>query len=252
MIVDRRHRPTGDPAGEQAEQRAADDLVDEDLADRPCIELAHRAVGRAHREGQAHAERHHRDAVVEQRLAGDLGLDRFRHLHRLQQPEDCDWIGRRDQRAEHQRPGEWQLEAAEPRQAVEGQPDQHGREQHADRRHQPDRPSLSAQHVDVDMQGSCEQQERQHAIHDRRVEIDLADRRAQGVGDAEAGEDRLRREQHQRTGQRHDQQADRVRQSQDPQVEEAEQRRKGQQQRDDLEDGQHGGTTIRCKEMSGT
>ena len=54
------------------------------------------------------------DAVVEQRLTGDLRFEAGRGAELAQEAHHCDWIGRRNQRAEHQRDHQRNRDAQQP------------------------------------------------------------------------------------------------------------------------------------------
>ena len=127
-------------------------------------------------DGQEDREDDHADAVVEQAFAGDRRLQRRRHV-RARRSTPITATGSvglisapntRHQMSGTSRPTSMaeQIEAAA---------DQRGREQHADRAEHQDRPAPAPHLAPVDMQRAGEQQERQHAVHQRRVEIDAGD-----------------------------------------------------------------------------
>jgi len=121
---------------------------------------------------QQDAEQHHRGAVIEQRLADDGGLQRLGRAAALEDAHGRDRIGRRNQRAEQQAVDEIDM-PAEQLEDEERQPGHHeGRDQHATGGQYPDGPFVAAQVVEVDMQGTGEQQGWQEPGHQHRGEID--------------------------------------------------------------------------------
>ncbi len=103
------------------------------------------------------------------------------------------------------------------------------------RRHDADDPFLVFEQAEIDVKRPGKEQHRQHALHQRAVEVDLPHHVPERFGEPECGKGGIDRQQRHGRTQRHDQQADRVRQFQDLDVQPAEQGRKRQQQRGDLE-----------------
>ena len=71
------------------------------------------------------------------------------------------------------------------------------------------------------MQGSGKQQERQHAVHQRLVKVDRADKRGDRLVEAEGGDERVESDHEQRARERDDQRAARGRQLQNFVIHEA-------------------------------
>ena len=206
VLVDRQHRAVPDIAEDDPEHRAADGFQQEQLDDLADADVALRAAdGNGHDDG----EHHDPDTVVEQRFAGDLGLERARHRDGLEDSEHGDRVGRADQGAEDQRPDKRNLEA-EQLEAVPHRPaDQERRQDHAECRHHGDGP-FAAQHLGkVDVERPGEQQEAEHALHQGFLEIDLAEcrdhrvadgKRRRGIVDADDRQRCRQRDQHQADG----------------------------------------------------
>ena len=89
------------------------------------------------------------------------------------------------------------------------------------------------------MERAGKQQETQHPIHDDGAEVDLQQRRRQGVEEVLSGEGDIDADQNERYDDAHDEQADRVRQRKKFVIEPSEQRRKRQQDRGQVEKRKH-------------
>lgn len=85
------------------------------------------------------------------------------------------------------------------------------------------------------MQGTGEEQEAQHAVHERFVEVDLAEEGGDGVAQPPGRHDLVDGHQEQRADERHGQRAGRGRQAQDPVIEVAGERGDGEEHRGGVE-----------------
>jgi hypothetical protein len=169
-VGDATNQEEGDAADDGAEDDAAAGLQREEprgLAERHLLLPGGR--------GEDDREDDHADAVVEQALRRDRRLDRRRQPGVLEDRDDGDRIGRRDQRAEHQAPDQRHVVADDQQQPLQPQPDKGGREQRAERGQRQDRPAALAHVAPVDVEGAGEQQERQHAVEQRRLEVEAVD-----------------------------------------------------------------------------
>jgi len=124
------------------------------------------------RQTQHREKEHHRDAVVEERLARDLGLERPWRARRLQRPEDRDGIGGRDQCPEEQAQDEGHGNAeqieSEPGQAA----DQERGDREADGGEHRDHDLLPGEILQIHVQRTREEQKSQQSFHERLVEVD--------------------------------------------------------------------------------
>ena len=82
---------------------------------------------------------------------------------------------------------------------------------------------------EIDMQRACEQQERQHPVHDDRTEVDLEQSRGQWREEMLLGKSHVDEDQNERRHDAHEQQADGVRQRKEFVIEPTEQRRQRQE-----------------------
>ena len=131
-------------------------------------------------------------------------------------------IGRADQRAEHQAPGEGEAEPGHIGDKVASRPDKECRKQDAERAQDQDRPATLAHLGPVDVQRSCEKQEGEHSLHQRRVEIDPAQESHHVGADTACREQCIDRDDGQRGQQPHEGVADRRRKTQEAPVQVAE------------------------------
>jgi hypothetical protein len=168
VLIDALEHPVGDPPDDQAEEEPAQCL----------LEKQHR--GPTHRDlafAAGHADEQEEDdepdTVVEERLAGDLGLQRIRDPGTLQDRQHRNRVGGRDQRAEDQAGQERQPDAERVEHQPRGASDQRRREQDAHSRQQRDDPPLRGEVVQVDVERPREQQRTEHAVQQRPTEIEL-------------------------------------------------------------------------------
>ena len=216
IVVDRAHRPISEVTGREAEQATAQSFDEKQPADLDEIDaLARSAQGG----GEQNGEQHDADAVVEERLARHVHLQRLGDLGLPQHAKHGDRIRRADQGAEDESPGERQLK----RQQSRHQPKQHGDHQRGDDDaeggHGADRPGPVAQHRKVDLQGAGEQQKGEHAVQQGRGKIDAFDEAMNVAEEGGIGQHHLEPDQHQRGEQPHQEQADIIRQPEPAMVE---------------------------------
>ena len=174
------------------------------------------------------------DTVIEEALAGDLRLQLPSNTDRLEHPEHGHGIGRTDERAEDESDDE--RNAGEP---VERETDDEGGDQKADRGGKDHHPFLVGEIGEIDVQRAGEQDETQHPVHQRLVEIDAGDEGAQVRHQRQSRYRPVEPHRPERCRKSHDDEADGRRQAQDDMVDPAERRGEHDQDRRDLEDG-HG------------
>ena len=171
VVVDAAHESEGDPAQQGTEGDAAEDLHAEELQ-----HLAHQVVVRGLARGDAEdgEEDHHAHAVVEERLAHDLGLELLRHPGLLQHAQYGDGIGGADQRPEEQAMDEGHGMPDGGEDPVGEGPHEEGAGEHAHGGEDQDGPALLLQLVPVGMHGPGEEQEAEHDVQHHGLEVDLA------------------------------------------------------------------------------
>ena len=89
------------------------------------------------------------------------------------------------------------------------------------------------------MQGPGKQQKGEHAVHQSFEKIDLADGRRNHLLDVGTRYDQVENDQAARCGKRHKQQADRMRQLENPHIQPSERGRKNQEKRADFQKTEH-------------
>ena len=188
-VVDDAHGAVGGVSGHDAEEQAAPGLLHEQARDPG---RARRLASDAGGEAEENREQDDADAVVEQGLALHLDLQGERHLHVLQGGEHRHRIGRADQGAEDQRPGQANRQTDSLGRPPEGASDHGRRDDGADQRQGGDRPGPVTQGPEVERHGAGEEQERQHPVHHDGGEVDLPEGAGQrlvemltGKGDVE-------------------------------------------------------------------
>ena len=206
VFVDRSHRAVADPPDCEPEQHAAPRLLQEQGTRMP-----DRQWFGTKRGFQQDREHDNTDAVVEQAFPGDGRLQRRRHIGAAKHAHDRNRIGRADERSEHQAPDQRHDEAQPTSDIVEAEADHRRREQDTPGTQPDDRPASTAHIVPFDVQGTREQQERQHAIHERRMEVDAGDEPDHLFADVAAGQEMIEADDKQRCDQAHNRQADRGR-----------------------------------------
>ena len=127
------------------------------------------------RDTQERNKHHHAHAIIKQRLACDLGLQRLGGTETLEDPQDRDRVGGGDDRAEDQAVDEADLDADPAGDDVSEPADDERRGEDADGREQDDDRGLFLKVVEVDMQRPGKEQVTEHALHQRLVEVDRAD-----------------------------------------------------------------------------
>ncbi len=130
---------------------------------RPAREAGHRRHDQEHR---------HADAVVEQRLAGNLRLQLPRRLQLLQEAEDRDGISGGDERAERQADRERRLQLQQPEHEIRDGPDDDRRDDHANCRERDDRPPGIQQGFELDVERPGKEQKAQHPAEEDPFEVD--------------------------------------------------------------------------------
>ena len=130
---------------------------------------------------------------------------------------------------------EGDIEAQRAEHQPHGAADQEGREQHAEARHGGDRPFAGREMAEVDVQRAGKEQEAQHTLHQGLLEVDLQQRGAQALAEAEGGEDRVDAKGGERGGERDYHQPDGGRQAQEMMIEVTEHGGQRQQNRDDVQ-----------------
>jgi hypothetical protein len=235
VLVDRLDRPIGEVAGEETEHGPAKGLADEQPGhlEGPERRAAITAGGDRHQDG----EHHHADPVVEQALAGDLGLQRLRHLDGLEDAEHRHRVGRRDQRPEHQAIEKRDIQADQPNYPIGRRADQGGGDQHPHGGQRADRPLALDQVVEVHVQRTGEQEEAQHAVHQRLGQVEAGQRLAHRRLEPERRDQGIEGDHAHRRDQRDDHQADGVRQPEPAVVQVPERRRQGQHDGGHVEQG---------------
>ena len=132
MVLNPAHQHGGRPAGDEADPGTSQNLAQQGQQHHAVPELHGVALGHAQRE----QEQHHAGAVVEQALADDRRAQARRQRQFLQKMLDHDRVGRRQDGAEDETPGERHGQADR----REGQPhpgaEDRGGEDHACRRQQ--------------------------------------------------------------------------------------------------------------------
>ena len=124
---------------------------------------------------QTDGEDDHADAVVEQGLAVDDGLQTRRQPDLAEDRQRRDRVGRRDQRAEDQGKDQPETDAEQAQQPPDGQPRQHRADQRGtDGQHQDD-PLLFAQDADLHIDAAGEQHEAEHAVEQGLVQREVGD-----------------------------------------------------------------------------
>mgnify|MGYP002064978181 CR=1 FL=1 len=119
-----------------------------------------------------HQEQHHPYPVVEQRLSRNLDLEALGGTDPGHDAEDGDRIGGRDQGTEEEADHERCVQLHPAKNQVGQTSHQNGREHDAHGRQGGDRPLLFAQVVEVDVQGSRKEQEAEHAVEQRLLQVD--------------------------------------------------------------------------------
>ena len=239
IFVDAAHRPEPDPADRKAEQNTAAGLDEEGLRGM----TGRKGLG-PDRRRQYDREHDDADAVVEQALAGDGRLERRRDRRALQHAHDRHRIGRADQRAEHEAPQKRDAKPERARQRVEPAADDQGRKQHADRAQNQDRPAPAPHLVPVDMERAGEQQEGQHAVHQRRVEVDPGKKARDALRQIARREQMIDADHQQRGDRAHDREPDGGGQAEQAMVEIAERGGQHDQDRCCVERAEGGGGHV--------
>ena len=144
------------------------------------------------------------DAVVEQALARHRRLQGRRHRRPLQDPHHRHRVGRADQGAEDEAPQERHLQAEQLAQQEEAEADDRRREENADGAEDEDRPPPPPHVVPVDVQRSGEEEEGQHPVHQRFVEIDVVEEARDAGRDVARRQDPVDREDDQGRHRAHD------------------------------------------------
>jgi hypothetical protein len=188
-------------------------------------------------------EHHDTDAVVEQRLAGDLGLEIPRDTCTPEDPQDRNGIGGRDQRAEKQTVDQRHVQSQPTEQRGRRQSDQNGGDEHADGREQRHGPLLLPQVPEVHEQRPREQQKAQHPVQQRLAEIDALHERSGVSLHARCQPELGQGEERRRSDQRNEHQPDGRGQAQIAVVQIAERRGQRQKHRNDVEQAHRGRDT---------
>ena len=222
-VVDPLEHLQDHPAGGEPEQRTTDRLLHEQHADVGGIEGVP-----VHGHAEDGQEDHDRHAVVEQRFPGNGNFQRLAGPGGLEDAHHRDRVGGRDQGAEQQAVDERQGVTGDLEQPVAAERHQEHAAQHAEGGEDADGPLARQQVVQVHVHGACEQQEAEHAVEQRLVELDLAD---DALGDVLGRTEAcvVQQDQQQREQQRDHHDADGGRQLERADVDPGEQRRHGDQ-----------------------
>jgi hypothetical protein len=230
IVVHALQQPIGNPADDESKHRSAHGFLDKQQPD-----VRRRRVLAGHRDFLHDDERHHANAVVEQRFPGDLKLQTVRHFRVFQNPDHRHRIGGRNQPAEQQAPRIAQVEPQPAERPMNQRAeDKHGYDHTRDGQRGDDT-ALRGQLVQIDVQRPGEQEKTQHPLHQRVVEINLGEQLHRAIanpGREMSGTDQPGRDQQ---GDQHH--ADRGRQFEAAVIQIAEQRRQRDEDRDDLKYG---------------
>ena len=223
VAVDAAQRQVAQPAQDQPQRRAAQGLLHEEQPQLAGVQL--HGARRQPRQGREH---HHREPVVEQRLAGDQGAQPGADAAAAQDGQHRHRVGGRHDRSEHQAPGEPQRQPQQPGARVRRQRHQRRGDDHAQRREQPHLQPAVQEVAQVDVQGAGEQQEAEHAAQQGLLQGGGRHQLARSLGDRQHA--RRPQDQHDdRDRQRDQHHPDGRRQADQPLVEKGKQSRDRQQ-----------------------